>query len=126
MKGLGILLLLVVGIVIGVLGVQMGPDYLKTYLPGPVDPDSGVMIKEDIPAATEMILKNMGFALDKVGSRLPDVIKVTVFLTDMGNFEQMNNVYKTFFPENPPARSCIAVKGLPMGSPIEIEAIATR
>jgi 2-iminobutanoate/2-iminopropanoate deaminase len=92
----------------------------------PVDLEKNLRIKDDIPAATELILNNMKFALETVGSSMADVVKTTVFLRDMGDFEQMNAVYKTFFPDNPPARSCVAVKEVPMNFPLEIEAIACR
>jgi 2-iminobutanoate/2-iminopropanoate deaminase len=62
--------------------------------------------------------------MEAVGGTLGNVSKTTVFLTDMGRFQEMNEIYKTYFPEEPPARTCIGVKELPRKSQIEIEAIA--
>ncbi len=92
----------------------------------PVDLEKDLMIKDDIPAAAKLVLNNIKFALETVGSSMTDVVKATVFLRDMGDFEQMNAVYKTFFPDSPPARSCVAVKEIPMNFPLEIEVIACR
>ncbi len=90
----------------------------------PVDPAQELMIKDDIRTATALVLGNIKKALEACGSNLDKVIKVTVFLRDMAYFPEMNAVYKTFFPENPPARSCVAVAAVPGDFPLEIEAIA--
>jgi 2-iminobutanoate/2-iminopropanoate deaminase len=90
----------------------------------PIDPDSGEHVKGDIPRATQIILKNIETILKAAGSDLTKVVKTTVFLTDMGNFSTMNETYGTFFSENPPARSCVAVKQLPLDFDIEIEVVA--
>jgi 2-iminobutanoate/2-iminopropanoate deaminase len=92
----------------------------------PVDPGRGLSIKDDVPAATDLILTNVRTALAAVGSDLDKVVKATVFLRDMADFAAMNEVYKTFFPENPPARSCVAVREIPGGFPIEIEVVAIK
>jgi len=90
----------------------------------PIDPDSGEHVKGDIPRATQIILKNIETILKAAGSDLTQVVKTTVFLTDMANFSTMNETYGKFFSENPPARSCVAVKQLPLDFDIEIEVIA--
>jgi 2-iminobutanoate/2-iminopropanoate deaminase len=64
--------------------------------------------------------------LDAAGVGFADVVKTTVFLADMADFTAMNGVYGTFFPDPPPARSTVAVKDLPKGFKVEIEAIARR
>ena len=89
-----------------------------------VDPESGEQVRGDIPRATRTILKNIETILKAAGSDLTKVVKTTVFLTDMGNFSVMNEAYKEFFVKDPPARSCVAVKQLPMDFDIEIEVIA--
>jgi 2-iminobutanoate/2-iminopropanoate deaminase len=92
----------------------------------PVDIEKNIHITDDISWATELCLNNIKRLLEHTGSDMGKVVKVTVFLTDMANFDAMNRVYKTFFPHSPPARTCVAVKGLPGGFPIEIEAIAVK
>lgn len=92
----------------------------------PVDQKTGLKIMDDIRQATKLVLSNIKYALETVGSHLEKVVKVTVFLRDMADFGQVNDVYQTFFPENPPARSCVAVKEIPGNFPIEIEVIALK
>jgi 2-iminobutanoate/2-iminopropanoate deaminase len=92
----------------------------------PVDHETGVEIKDDIKKATELCLRNIQRALEHVGSNMGNVVKVTVFLQDMAYFNDMNTVYKTFFPEEPPARTCVAVKAVPGNFPLEIEVIAFK
>lgn len=92
----------------------------------PVDVDKNLKISDDVKAATELVLNNVKRALESTGSDLGKVVKATVFLRDMADFSDMNETYKTFFPENPPARSCIAVRGVPGGFPVEIEVIAIK
>ncbi len=77
-----------------------------------------------VEAQARQVLTNLKHVLDAAGSGLNRVVKTTVFLTDMANFVAMNAVYMEFFPENPPARSTVAVAGLPKGGLVEIEAIA--
>ena len=84
----------------------------------------GTLIKGTIQEQTQQALTNLGEVLKASGSDFNHVVKTTVFLSDMGLFQEMNQVYATFFPENPPARSTIAAKGLPMGVDVEIEAVA--
>ena len=92
----------------------------------PVDSEKGLRITDDIRAATALVLDNIGTALREAGSGLDRVVKVTVFLADMADFKALNEVYASYFPENPPARSCVAVRELPGRFPVEIEAIALR
>lgn len=77
-----------------------------------------------VEAQARQVLTNLKHVLEAAGSGLGHVVKTTVFLTDMANFAAMNAVYMEFFPENPPARSTVAVAGLPKGGLVEIEAIA--
>ena len=92
----------------------------------PVDRAKGVSITDDIREATRIVLENIRTALQTAGSDLDRIVKVTVFLRDMADFKALNEVYQTFFPENPPARSCVAVRELPGNFPVEIEAVAIR
>lgn len=92
----------------------------------PVDPKSGQPAAGDISQATARVLDNIKLILEAAGSSLEQVVKATVFLTDMADFGAMNEVYKTYFTANEPARSCVAVKELPGRFPVEIEVIALR
>jgi 2-iminobutanoate/2-iminopropanoate deaminase len=91
---------------------------------GPVD-GSNVEMK-DVKKATAMVLDNVRKILNTTGSGLDKVVKVNVYLRDMADFAAMNEVYATYFPKDPPARTCVAVKQLPFDIPVEIEAIAIR
>jgi 2-iminobutanoate/2-iminopropanoate deaminase len=84
----------------------------------------GELITDDIARAARHCLENVQAVLESGGATMADVVKVTVFLTDMGDFAAVNTVYAEFFPEPYPARSCIEVARLPKDAPIEIEAIA--
>lgn len=85
---------------------------------------AGELITDDIEEATRQSLKNIQAVLEEAGASMADVVKATIFLTDMNDFAKVNAVYEGFFPVPPPARSCIQVAALPKGVPIEIEAIA--
>lgn len=84
----------------------------------------GVLIIDDIAAATRHTLENVNAVLSAAGAQMNDVVKATVFLTDMGDFSAMNKVYGEFFSEPFPARACIEVAALPKGAKVEIEVIA--
>ena len=90
----------------------------------PIDPAVGKLIDGDVPAQTRRVLHNLSAILETASTSLSRVVKTTVFLTDMANFKAMNEVYAEFFPELPPARSTVAVAGLPLGAQVEIECIA--
>jgi 2-iminobutanoate/2-iminopropanoate deaminase len=92
----------------------------------PTDTERKLVITDDVEAATELVLTNIKKALESVGSGLDKVVKATVFLNDMADFNVMNEVYRAFFPENPPARSCVAVREIPGNFPLEIEVIAIK
>jgi 2-iminobutanoate/2-iminopropanoate deaminase len=90
-----------------------------------LDPGTGVLIEGGIAEQTRRVLENLGAVLDAGGSSLDDVIKTTVFITDMANFGAMNEVYKQYFSgDTPPARSTVQVAGLPLGAMVEIECVA--
>lgn len=90
----------------------------------PVNPATGEVVTE-IKAATRQSLENVKAVLDEAGSSLEKVVKVVVFIKDMNDFGQVNEVYGEYFNENPPARSCVEVARLPKDCVIEIEAVAT-
>lgn len=98
------------------------------YLSGqtPLDSATGKLAEGDIVAQTEQCFKNLFAVLAAAGLSEADVVKANVFLTDMGNFAAMNQVYATKFSAPYPARSTVAVAGLPLGAQVEIELIARR
>lgn len=89
-----------------------------------IDPASGEFVTGDIDAMTRQIFTNIETILAAAGSNLSKVLKVTVFLADLNDFQEMNQAYATFFPSNPPARSTVQVARLPRDARIEIEVIA--
>jgi 2-iminobutanoate/2-iminopropanoate deaminase len=91
-----------------------------------LDPASGQFVEGDMQAQTHRVLQNLTAVLEAAGCSLSDVVKTTVFLTSMSNFTPMNEVYATYFGDEPPARSTVAVAELPRGAQVEIEAIAMR
>jgi 2-iminobutanoate/2-iminopropanoate deaminase len=89
----------------------------------PLDPATGKLVEGDIGVQTEQCFKNCFQVIEEAGLTSDDVVKVTVFLTDMSHFAGMNEVYKEKFSAPFPARSAIGVAALPMGADIEIEMI---
>lgn len=90
----------------------------------PVDPDTGEFASDDVKGQTRQSLINVTRVLAEAGIDLGHVVKTTVFLSDMANFAEMNEVYATFFSKPYPARSAVAVKDLPKGALVEIEVVA--
>lgn len=90
-----------------------------------IDPATGDLVG-DLEAQTRQVLTNLQNVLAAAGSSLEKVVKTTVFLRDMADFPKMNAIYAEFFPANPPARSTIAVAGLPKNASVEIEAVAVK
>jgi 2-iminobutanoate/2-iminopropanoate deaminase len=93
---------------------------------GQVGADADGVLGEDVVVQTRRALRNLEHRLRSHGVELSDVVKVNVFLTSMTDYESMNTAYGEFFPEDPPARTCVAVVGLPRGARVEIEAWAAR
>ena len=90
----------------------------------PLDPASGELVKEDVTGQTRRCLENHSAVCEAAGASLSQAVRCTVYLTDMGDFARVNDVYAEFFgEEDPPARVAIAVSGLPKGADIEIDAI---
>ena len=98
------------------------------YISGqiPIDPAVGKIEATGIAAQTEQVLKNISAILDEAGYGFGDVVKSTVYLSDMSDFAGMNDVYKKYYQTECPARAAFAVKALPIGSLVEIETIAAK
>jgi 2-iminobutanoate/2-iminopropanoate deaminase len=90
----------------------------------PLDPRSGQVVSGDIAAQTRRVLDNIAAVLRAEGLTLDHVIKTTIFLTDLGDFETVNEIYGSYFKLDPPARSTVQVSALPKGANVEIEVIA--
>ena len=90
----------------------------------PIAPATGEFVSGEIAAQTEQVLKNLAAVLEAAGSGLDKVVKTTVFLADMKEFSQMNEVYARFFSGPTPARATVAAAGLPRDARVEIEAVA--
>jgi 2-iminobutanoate/2-iminopropanoate deaminase len=90
----------------------------------PIDPKTGELVKGDIRKQTQQVLENIKGILESQGLGMENVVKSAIFLKDIANFNQVNEVYATYFPSSPPARSTIEVTKLPRNADIEIEAIA--
>lgn len=88
-----------------------------------LDPATGELVAGGVEAQTRQVLTNLKHVIEAAGSSVGNVVKTTVFLTDMSDFPKMNAIYAEFFGENPPARSTVAVAGLPKGGVVEIEAV---
>lgn len=88
------------------------------------DYEKKTLVSGTIEEEASLALENLKTVVEEVGSGFDRVLKVTVFLTDIDDYERFNTIYKEFFPKNPPARSCVAVSALPYGARVEIEAIA--
>ena len=91
-----------------------------------LDPQTGELRGENAAAQTEQVLKNLGAVLAAAGMSYADVVKTTVFLVDMNDFTDVNGVYAKYFEAAKPARSTLAVTGLPRGARVEIDAIARK
>ncbi len=90
----------------------------------PLDPKSGEMVSDEVAAQTRQVMKNLEAVLKSAGSSLAKIVKTTIFLTDLGDFNTVNEVYGSFFQEAPPARATVQVAALPKQSRVEIEAVA--
>jgi 2-iminobutanoate/2-iminopropanoate deaminase len=91
----------------------------------PLTPEGDLLDGAAVDVQTEQALENLNAVLEAGGASMDDVLKVTVYMTDIGEFETMNTAYEGFFQGDPPARSAVGVAQLPKGVDIEIEAIAT-
>ncbi|WP_135664557.1 Rid family detoxifying hydrolase [Halorhabdus rudnickae] len=92
----------------------------------PLTPDGDLLDEADIDVQTQQALENVTAVLAEAGAGMDDVLKVTVYVEDIDDFEAMDAAYETFFEASPPARSAVEVAALPKGVGVEIEAVATR
>ncbi len=90
----------------------------------PLDPKSGQIVPGDIDAQTRRVLNNIAAVLRAESATFEDVVKTTIFLTDLGDFQTVNEIYGSYFKNQPPARSTVQVAALPKAARIEIEVIA--
>lgn len=91
-----------------------------------IDPTIGKIVATNVEDQTRQILKNISALLAEGGYKVTDVVKTTVFITNIADFGKVNAIYGEFFNTNPPARSCVEVSSLPAGALIEIEIIAAK
>ncbi|NJN94321.1 MAG: RidA family protein [Anaerolineales bacterium] len=105
--------------------VQIG-DLIYTAGQIPLVPETGKLIEGGIEAQTQQVLQNLAQILEAAGSSLAQVVKATIFVTDLGDFAALNKVYGSFFASDPPARSTVQVAALPLGAKVEIEVVAIR
>jgi len=89
-----------------------------------LDPATGKLVDGGIEEQTRQVLANLSAVLEAAGTTLERVVRATVYLTDLGDFERVNAIYAEWFPEAPPARVCVEVSRLPKESRVEIDAIA--
>ena len=92
----------------------------------PLVPETGVLIDGGIEEQTRQMFANIRAVLQAAGLDFSHVVKTTVFMTDLSQFADFNRIYGEYFPENPPARSCVEVSALPKGAMVECEVIAKR
>jgi 2-iminobutanoate/2-iminopropanoate deaminase len=90
----------------------------------PLDPKSGQIVSGDITAQTQRVLDNIAAVLRAEGLSFDNVVKTTIFLTNLGDFQRVNEIYGSYFKQDPPARSTVQVSALPKGASVEIEVIA--
>lgn len=88
-----------------------------------LDPATGNLVQDDIKAETRQAMNNLKNILEAAGSSLDKVVKTTLFIKDMDDFSQINEVYGEFFQQNPPARACVEVARLPKDAHFEVEAV---
>ena len=92
----------------------------------PLNPETGALCQGDIKEQTRLIVSNISHILEAGGSSLASILKTTILLTDLGNFNAVNEAYGEFFPAEPPARVCFQVAALPKGAEIEVEVVAAK
>lgn len=92
----------------------------------PINPNTGKLQGTTIEEQAEQVMSNLKAVLAQAGMGFDCVVKTTCFLADLADFAAFNAVYGKYFPENPPARSCFQVAGLPMGAKLEVEVIASK
>ena len=92
----------------------------------PLIPATGELVEGSVEVQTARVLENLKAILEAAGASLEDVVKTTVYITNMDDFAKVNGIYGQYFQENPPARVCVEVSKLPKGALVEIDVIAAR
>lgn len=92
----------------------------------PLIPATGEIVEGNVEVQTARVLENLKAILEAAGASLEDVVKTTVYITNMDDFAKVNGIYGQYFQENPPARVCVEVSKLPKGALVEIDVIAAR
>ena len=92
----------------------------------PINPETGDICSDDVKAQAKQALENLKAVFEAAGYSLNDIVKTTVFVTDINDFSSVNEVYASYFNSEPPARSFVAVKALPRNAKLEIEAVAWK
>lgn len=90
----------------------------------PIDPETGNLVDEDIKKATRQTLENVKSIAKESGASIEDIVKVQIYLKDLDDFDEMNEVYEDYFQDSKPARAAVEVSKIGLDSPIEIDAIA--
>lgn len=90
----------------------------------PLDPSSGELFSGTVAEETDRCMRNLEAVLAEAGSGLDRILKTTIYVTDMGDFAEVNEAYGAFFPSDPPARATVGVSALPKGARVEIECVA--
>lgn len=90
----------------------------------PINPQTGDLVLDSIESATHRVMQNIQALVEEAGMQMKDVVKMSIFIKDMGQFSQINSVYAQYFKGDFPARETVQVAGLPMGVPIEISCVA--
>ena len=103
--------------------VRIGP-MLFTAGQIPLDPKSGQIVSQDVAEQTRRVLDNLTAVLKAENMDFSNIVKTTVFMTNLGDFQTMNEIYASYFTDQPPARSTVQVSALPKGAQVEIEVIA--
>jgi 2-iminobutanoate/2-iminopropanoate deaminase len=104
-------------------GVRVG-GFVFTAGQIPLVPETGKLVEGGIEEQTRQVMRNLAGVLEAAGSSLDKIVKTTIFVTDIGDFAAVNQVYGSFFAAEPPARSTVQVAALPLGAQVEIEAVA--
>lgn len=105
--------------------VQIG-DLIYTAGQIPLVPETGKLVEGGIEEQTRQVMQNLANVLEAADSSLSQVVKSTIFVTNLADFAVINKVYGSFFAENPPARSTVQVTALPLGAQVEIEMVAVK
>lgn len=92
----------------------------------PLDPATGQLVDGDVVAQAERVLENLAALLDAAGLTFENVVRATIFLTNLADFAKVNEVYAKRFPKDPPARVTVQVSALPRGAQVEVDFIAVR